>query len=451
MAVTLATSFFRNKTGTRTPLRHSHGRERPIRISPISNDKGTDLRRTPGDMTHHIPETEQSNRASAFEICAQDCEHLFPEFVTLLSDAIFIFTDERISFISPRGLDLLGSKSLNDLSGRLLWDMVHPDDQSKAMHRYARCYGEGTSCPFEELRVIRADGRIQDIEASWDRIRIDGKPAGFSVWRDISERKQVERTLHRYHLITENSRDIILFMRLSDGRILDANKAALNAYGYTRYEMLELTISDLRAPENRESIREQMSLADTKGTLFETIHQTKDGRRLSVEVSSQGATIDGCRTLISVIRDISDRKSAAQQLLELDAAVKVVLKKNEEREREVEKRVLLRTKNMILPFVEKLSGSKLSELQRSYLTMIENNLNEIVAPFTSLESVNYYGLTEKEVQVVDLIKRGKSTKEIAGSLKSSKRAIDFHRNNLRRKFGLSNQKANLRDYLLKLK
>ena len=61
-----------------------------------------------------------------------------------------------------------------------------------------------------------------------------------------------------------------------------------------------------------------MAKADTEGILFETVHQRKDGRTFPVEVSSQGATIGGTRTLISVIRDITERKRLEEKRRELE-------------------------------------------------------------------------------------------------------------------------------------
>jgi PAS domain S-box-containing protein len=348
-------------------------------------------------------------------------------------------------------LDLLGAKSEHEVLGRLLWDLVHPDYHATAKERHRQCKSETRIFPLAEFKLIGFDGRMRDIESVCAPLAFNGNLAAMAVWRDISQRKQAENTLHRYQMITDNSRDIVLFMRSSDGRILEANKAASKAYEYSREEMLGLTIHDLRAPETKGIVKEQMSLADSQGILFETLHRTKEGRTFPVEVSSQGATIDGTRTLISVIRDITERQGMRQQLMELDAAVKVILEKNEESKREVEEKVLLRIKDLIRPYLEKLNGSNVSDLQKSYLALIDENLREIVAPFTSFTSVNYYKLTDKEIQISDLIRRGKSTKEIATLLKSSKRAVEFHRNRLREKFGISHQKANLRDFLVNLK
>ncbi|MBZ5726388.1 MAG: PAS domain S-box protein [Acidobacteriia bacterium] len=123
-----------------------------------------------------------------------------------------------------------------------------------------------------------------------------------------TERMRVEEDLHRYQLLAENSRDAILYIRREDGRILDANPAATRAYGYTRDELQSLSIQELHAADTHELTAGQMAEADTAGILFETVHRRKDGSTFPVEVSSQGATIGGLRTLISAIRDITGRK-----------------------------------------------------------------------------------------------------------------------------------------------
>jgi len=120
--------------------------------------------------------------------------------------------------------------------------------------------------------------------------------------------------LLRYELLASNSRDIILFVRLADGRILEANAAALHAYGYGPDEMLTMSVQDLRAEADKTVVLHQMAEAEAGGILFETSHRRKDGGCFPVEVSSQGATIGGQRTIISVIRDISTRKEAEQAL-----------------------------------------------------------------------------------------------------------------------------------------
>ncbi|MFL5395640.1 MAG: PAS domain S-box protein, partial [Myxococcales bacterium] len=86
----------------------------------------------------------------------------------------------------------------------------------------------------------------------------------------------LEVVLRRYELLASLSRDIVLFMRRDSGRILEANSAALAAYGFSREELLSLSITDLRAPDTVPLTEGQMAIADERGVLFETIHRRKD-------------------------------------------------------------------------------------------------------------------------------------------------------------------------------
>lgn len=104
----------------------------------------------------------------------------------------------------------------------------------------------------------------------------------------------------------EHARDILLVLDSTTGAVIDANQAAEQAYGYTRDELLALTIFQLRAEQS--NIPQQMATASATGILFETTHRRKDGSVFDVEVSSRGQEIRGGRVLFSVIRDITERK-----------------------------------------------------------------------------------------------------------------------------------------------
>ena len=122
-----------------------------------------------------------------------------------------------------------------------------------------------------------------------------------------------EEVLQRYQSLSHYARDIILFVSL-DGCIIEANDAALEAYGYSREELLSMKIDVLRAPETSHLLAAQLAEAEARGILFETVHRRKDGTTFPVEVSARGTTVGNGRVLLSIIRDIGERKRAEEEL-----------------------------------------------------------------------------------------------------------------------------------------
>ena len=126
---------------------------------------------------------------------------------------------------------------------------------------------------------------------------------------------EAQETLRRYELLAAEARDIMLFVRRRDGRILEANRAAESAYGYSRDELLRLTIHDLRGSETTGQTSDQMSAAAGGGVLFESVHRRRDGSSFPVEVSSRGTTsMAGEVVLLSIVRDITNRLAAQRAL-----------------------------------------------------------------------------------------------------------------------------------------
>ncbi|MCX5852840.1 MAG: helix-turn-helix transcriptional regulator, partial [Deltaproteobacteria bacterium] len=109
--------------------------------------------------------------------------------------------------------------------------------------------------------------------------------------------------------------------------------------------------------------------------------------------------------------------------------------------------IVTNVKELIVPYVEKLKKTMLNEYQMSHLEIVETNLANIVSPFLKNLTTKYLNLTPKEVQVVTLIKEGKTNKDISDLLTMSLAAVEFHRGNIRKKLGLRNKKANLRTHL----
>jgi PAS domain S-box-containing protein len=198
--------------------------------------------------------------------------------------------------------------TLEEAEGYGWANTIHPNDLDKYV--VARTNAEYSMDAFQlELRIRRFDGVYRwCLIVGRPYFDLDNQYAGYlgSIY-DINDQKEVEEDLRRYRKIIDNASDIILFIDL-DGRILEANKKAIETYGYTQEELYSLSIHKIR--ENWNYTNQQLEIARQKGILFETTHRRKDGSTFQVEVNSQGTYFRDKSILFSVVRDITERKKA---------------------------------------------------------------------------------------------------------------------------------------------
>jgi len=157
--------------------------------------------------------------------------------------------------------------------------------------------------------------RLRELEARASRLALDNQALAERT-RALTES---ERHLRLFQILASRSRDAILFIRADDGRILEANEGASGLYGYPRAVLQAMTMADLRAPEDLPRLQEQLRLASQSGARFEARHRRRDGSMVDVEISAQPADVDGARAVVSVIRDISQRKATETALLQSEA------------------------------------------------------------------------------------------------------------------------------------
>jgi DNA-binding CsgD family transcriptional regulator len=141
-------------------------------------------------------------------------------------------------------------------------------------------------------------------------------------------------------------------------------------------------------------------------------------------------------------------KAQSQHLEEVNTALKVLLQQREKDRKELAGHVLANVKELVMPYVRRIAKTRLTTSQHTLLQILESNLNNIISPFVRRVGSRYLKLTPMEIQVANLVREGKTNKEIADLLCLSKNTILFHRQNVRRKLGLKNKKVNLRTHLL---
>jgi len=136
--------------------------------------------------------------------------------------------------------------------------------------------------------------------------------------------------------------------------------------------------------------------------------------------------------------------------LRVDQLKTKVLNDRDEDNTKVEKRVMSNVQTLILPFFEKIKKEGLDKKQMAYANILESNLSDIISPFARRLTLKHLNFTPAEIQISNLIKQGRTSREIAELLNLSERTIESHRKNIRRKTGIKNKKENLTTHLLNI-
>ena len=120
----------------------------------------------------------------------------------------------------------------------------------------------------------------------------------------------LKETEIRYRLVFDNINDGIIIHDAS-GRIFDVNQTMYERLGYTKAEMLEMTLPDLVSPEFTEKIKPRIKQLQEQGVaIFESADKRKDGTYMPVEISTRYVDYKGKKLIQSVVRDIQERKMA---------------------------------------------------------------------------------------------------------------------------------------------
>lgn len=167
-----------------------------------------------------------------------------------------------------------------------------------------------------EIKLPVKDGTKIPMIFNISSVKIENQLYFTGIALDMTQRNQLTERLQKYKVLAEKANDAMLFVD-KEGNILEVNDAAIKIYGYTYEEFTKISVFDLRHAKKDEKVMEQMLKADVSGIIFETVHYLKDGTPIPVEVSSQGTLIGDRRILLSIVRNISDRKKAEKEILYL--------------------------------------------------------------------------------------------------------------------------------------
>lgn len=293
---------------------------------------------------------------------------------------------------------------------------------------------------------------------------------------EITHRKQVEAELveseNRFRLALDTSSNGVWDRNLLTGEVY-LGENWHRSLGYTDKDEINglASFEELLHPDDRErvlALREDHVAG--KSPCYEAEYRMRNkaggwqwilsrGRAVARDAQGRATRIIGTHIDITRLKEVEAELASARddleqrvlartaELRESNIALTVLLKKREEDKEILAEQVLASATRLVEPYLDRLGDSGLTEQQQILLDILRTNIAELTSPFADKFSGKLTRLTPTEIQVANLVKLGKRTKEIAEIMHLSPGTISIHRKNIRKKLDLTHQKTNLQTML----
>jgi PAS domain S-box-containing protein len=174
-----------------------------------------------------------------------ESEERFRRLVEALPDALYVHSEGRIVFVNPFGMRLVGAQQPEQLVGKAILEIIHPDFRELIRRRIQHCYQTGTASPAMEVVLVALDGSLVEVESAGFAITWQGSQAIEVVVRDIRARKRAEEELGRLRTRTESVLDSVADTHILfdwDWHYLYVNRAAMLTMRRPREQILDRTL-----------------------------------------------------------------------------------------------------------------------------------------------------------------------------------------------------------------
>jgi PAS domain S-box-containing protein len=387
-------------------------------------------------------------------------------FETTPAATIIVEEDTTISLVNSQ-FEKLSGYCKEEWEGKKSWtEFAAPKDVERMLNYHRRRRTNPGMVPRNyEFSLIDSLGRTREVTLTVDMI--PGTKKSVASLLDITERKRSEEkmleseNLYRTIFETTGTATIIVEEDMTVSLVnteFEKMSGSPKSYWEGKRSWTEFASKKdvFRMRKYHFARRVDPNLAP-RNYEFGFIDRQKNLKDTIITISM----IPGTKKSVASFVDITERKRAEKELKkreaelqinsanlqEVNTALRILLKQREEDKNELESKVLSNVKELVLPYIEKIKKLRMDKRGLAYIESLESNLKDIISPFSYKLSSQYLNLTPKELQVANLIREGKTSKEIAEMANVSRSAIDIHRYRIRNKLGLNNKKANLRSYL----
>lgn len=264
-----------------------------------------------------------------------EAAQLLQTLVAHSSDAIFVKDRAGRYVLFNHEAARVTGRAAAQVLGRDDGAVFSPEQAAMIRANDERVMGQARAQTFEE-ELDTADGRVVFLATKGPLRGPDGVTGLFGISRDITDMVQARRALaereQRYRTLFEAHPQPLWVFDRATLRFLDVNAAAIARYGYAREEFLDMTLADLRPPEHRPALAQNLASQRPGERYGERVsgpwvHRRKDGSLIEVEISSNDIEVDGGHARLVMALDVTDRVRLQR---ERDAAFDVLARQQAE-------------------------------------------------------------------------------------------------------------------------
>jgi PAS domain S-box-containing protein len=277
-----------------------------------------------GEIQHFGMFRDITDRKRAEE-ALRESEEQHRQIVESSTDAILVRSGDTIIYANPAAVRLFRASHTGDLVGKSYLGLVHPDDRQESIERIKKGINNRWIAPPREHRIMALDGQVLHVESTGVPIQYKGETQLFGVFRDITERKQVDEKLReterKYRELAESLPQVI-FEVDSKGNLVYLNQTGYALFGYTPEDLAKgFNVLEAFIPEDRERIASDIML-NVQGWKLGRQEYTalkKDGSKFPVGVHANRVMRDHTATGVrGILIDFTPVKLAEEEKKKLE-------------------------------------------------------------------------------------------------------------------------------------
>lgn len=232
-----------------------------------------------------------------------------------LDGTLILDLEGKILFANHAAARLAGLEDPGELLGRNVMEFVAPASKADALRDFEQV-AKGIDAYVASYEVLTTREEERWVESIGKTILYNGAVSILISLRDVTKRHLAEEALReseeKYRTLFDSASDVILIHDL-EGRLLDANRVATECLGYSRDELLAMNVAGIVTPEFAALVPERIREIVKNGHMvFETADVTREGRLIPTEVSARLISYQGRPAVLSIARDITERKHAEE-------------------------------------------------------------------------------------------------------------------------------------------